>query len=105
MDSGPGKKSKKPLDRSLAGLEDRKPLTNDRHIALIEVAKRSRCRSICHPSANQVSCVSPLLHRDLCHAGKSLPILIKRRGIADHKNLRMARHCEVALDTHAPSMI
>src|SRR2546422_8033147 len=46
-----------------------------------------------------------LLHRHLGHAGQRMTILIERRRVTDHEDLRMAWHAEIRLDTHAPRPI
>ena len=73
-------------------LEDREALSDDGHVAFIEVTER-RGRGLARDSAtNQLSGVSPLLHCDLRYAGQRPAILIERSRVADHEDFRMARH-------------
>ena len=55
---------------NFAALEDRKTLSDHRHIALIEVTKRTRFGPAGNASLNQLAGIPTLLHRNLRHAGQ-----------------------------------
>src|SRR6266849_3801981 len=90
---------------NLAALHNGKALANYRHVAFVEITEgRRRCFSR-QASGNQPSCVSSFLHRYLGHAGQRLAVLLSRRRIADHKNLRMSGHGEIGLNLDASRAI
>src|SRR5277367_445682 len=47
----------------------------------------------------------PLLNRDLRNAGERLTLFLKRGRIANHKDLRMLGHGEVALNVHSSGTV
>src|SRR6266536_2075488 len=90
---------------NLAALHDGKAFANHRHVAFVEIAKWRRSGLSEEAFGNQPSRVTSSLHSHLGHAGQRLAVLLSRRRIADHKNLRMSRHGEIPLHLDASRAI
>lgn len=60
-----------------AGLQYRVAQTDDRHGALVEVSKRSKCGPAGDASVNETPGIASLLHGDLRDATKRLPVLVE----------------------------
>src|SRR6516164_11076566 len=105
MDKRPGKPCDKPMQSNFAALQNRIAFTDNGHVALVEIAKRLEAVFSRYLPGNQFSDVTPLLHRYLGNARQGLPVLIKRGGIANHKNFRMLRNPEIFLNSDSASPI
>src|SRR5438132_13089876 len=68
MHSRPSEPRQDAADVDLAGLENGKTLADYRHVALIEVTKRTRCGFAGNTPVNQRPGITPLLHRYLRYA-------------------------------------
>src|SRR5262249_25794028 len=75
------------------------------HGALVEVAKRSRLFAAGYTAVNKFSRIMSLLHSHLCDAGKGLAVLLKCRGIADHKSFGMSWDSQISLTAYPPGTV
>jgi hypothetical protein len=101
----PREPRRKAAQVDLAGLQNGKTLADYGHVAFVEVTKWTRCGFSGDTSVNELPRIASLLHRYLRHTGQRLAILIERRSITNHQDLRVAWHCEVLLDPYAPGAI
>src|SRR3954453_1045268 len=93
MDSRPSEPRQNAAHVDLAALENGKTFADHRHVAFVEVTKRTRRGFAGNTPLNQLPGVAPLLHCYLRYAGQRLTILIERCSIADHEDLRVPGHC------------
>src|SRR5438093_7088398 len=103
--SGPREPGDEPGKMESSALQHGEALPHDRHVALIEVAERTRRRLSREPPADEPSRVAALLHRDLGDAGERLPVLLEYGGVTDHEDLRMPRDAQVGLHLDAAGPI
>jgi hypothetical protein len=105
VDHRPSEPRREPAQLNFAAFEHSKTLAHNSHVALVKVAKRTRGGTPGDTAAEQFRCVAPLLHRDLRDTRQRLAILVKRCGIADDKNLRMALYGKVFLNAYSPGAV
>src|SRR6185436_20184575 len=82
-------------------LQHGKPLADHRQVPLVEVTEWWRGGLTADASSNQPAGIASLLHRDLRHAGQRMTILLERRGVTHHEDLRVAWHGEIRLHADA----
>src|SRR5215470_10080931 len=98
----PGRKS---AQLHFPGFEDGEVSSNDRHVALVEVAERRPRRSAGHAVRDEFPDILPLLHRDLRDAGQRPPFLFEMSGVADHEHLRPPGNAQIGTDGHPSGSI
>src|SRR5947208_1573750 len=81
------------------------PLADDGHGAFVEVTKRLERPLDGKLAPNQFSSIASLLHCKLSDARQRFSVLIERRRIADHENLRMIWNSKIGLNTNAAGSI
>jgi hypothetical protein len=90
---------------NLAALKDGIAFANDSHVTFVEVTERLSPILTLHMAANYLPDIPTLLHRYLCDAGQWLAVLVKRSGVADHKDFRMGWDTKVSLNTNSTGAI
>ena len=77
MDGCPGKPRSEAAHSHLVTLQDGKALAHHRHVAFVEVTKRTWRRTTGYAAVNDFSCIASLLHRYLRNAGKRLAVFLE----------------------------
>src|ERR1700683_3595068 len=72
VDERPGEPCREPAHSELVTLQDGKSFTNDRHVAFVEVTKRTGRRAAGYAGMKNFSSITTLLHGHLGNAGKRL---------------------------------
>ena len=89
----PSQPREESADVNFSALQNGEALSNNGHIALVEVPKRLRGPlQSAYTAANQFSGIASLLHSNLGYSRQWLTILIERRCIANDKNFRIVGH-------------
>src|SRR5215472_15397391 len=83
-----------------AALQHSKTLAHHSHAAFVKVAEGSRWWIANDAIENQLSCITPLLHRHLRYAWQRFAVLIEGCRVADHENLGMAGHGKIVLNAN-----
>jgi len=102
---GPSEPSPEPTYLDFAALQDSKTFAHYSHAALVKVAERGRRGIANNAVVNKLSRITPLLHRYLSNPWQGFAILVKRRRVSDHENLRVSRHSQIAQNAYPPRPI
>src|SRR5215469_1084335 len=89
----------------LPALQHSEALADHSHAALVKVVERGRRGIPNNAVVNQLCRITPLLHRYLSKPRQGFAILVKRRRIAHHKNLRVSGHSKIFLNTYPSGAI
>src|ERR1700733_12280476 len=73
----PGEPCREPAHSELVTLQDGKAFTNDRHVAFVEVTKRTGRRAAGYAGIKNFSSITTLLHSHLGNAGKRLAVFFE----------------------------
>src|SRR5262249_14922303 len=101
MHTGPREPCQESAEIQTAALQHRKSLTDDCHVALVEIPGRTRRWLASDAARDQPASIAALLHSHLRHAGQRLAVFLESRRVSNDENFRMSRHAEVILNTHA----
>src|SRR5215470_17918659 len=105
VNEGPNQPGCQPARLDFSTLQHGETLAYHRHIALVEVAKRSRLFTAGYAFVNESSSITSLLHGHLRHAGKRFAVLLECRGIANHKDLGISGYSQIFLNAHPPGAV
>src|SRR5215475_13848813 len=105
VNEGPNQPGPQPARLDFSTLQYRETLAYHRHIALVEVAERSRLSAAGYAVVNESSSITSLLHGHLRHAGKRFAVLLECRGIANHKDLGISGYSQIFLNAHSPGAV
>src|SRR5215472_8066578 len=94
-----------PAYLDFATLQHRKTLAHDGHAALVKVTEGTKRWFANNAVVNQLSCITPLLHRHLRYTWQRFAVLIEGHRIADNENLGISGHGKVFLNAYPPCVI
>src|SRR6266567_2791866 len=87
-------------------IRNRGGTSDHRHVALVEIVKRSGLRLLLHPRANHFCRVGAALHGNLSDTGERFAIfIVRQRQIANHENIGKIWDCELWSDLNAAAAI
>src|SRR6516162_2193295 len=101
----PGEPGPKPTDLDFPALQHSETLADYGHGALVKVAEGSRRGIPNYAAVNQLSRVTPSLHRHLRNPWQRFAVLIEGGGVADDEDLGVSGHGEIFLNAYAPRAI
>src|SRR5215475_7038698 len=89
VNESPGEPRDKPMQPDFAALQNSVALADYGHVAFVEIAERFGVVFTGDMPTDQFAYVASLLHRNLSDTRQRFPVLVERRGVADHENFRM----------------
>src|ERR1700692_3435508 len=105
MDARPREPRQQPTHTKLAALQHSKTLSNDGHIAFVEIAKWLLTGFAANSTVNEFPCITTLLQCHLRHPSQRLAVLIERGSVPNYENFRMRRHAQIVLNAHSPGVV